>query len=134
MLVSTFLEGTVITNNSARNIVLIAITDTRKVYERGSFRCSDSIFRLNEKTRAQIIPVLLSTLENIVQVSVGADHFVGLMREGSGYAWGNGRQSQLQRCVLTRTQHNGFTPLELGFPLASRQVRYYYPLLRLCCC
>ncbi|CAZ85804.1 unnamed protein product [Tuber melanosporum] len=122
MLITAFPEGTVITNIAAGDSVSIAVTDTGKVYGWGTFRCSDGILGFNEKTRIQSVPVLLPTLKNIVQVSVGTDHVLGLTREGNVFAWGNGQQFQLGRRVVERTRLNGLIPREFGLP--RHQVRY----------
>ncbi|KAG0132637.1 hypothetical protein HOY82DRAFT_643432 [Tuber indicum] len=43
--------------------------------------------KLNEKTGIQVIPILLSTLRNITQVSASTNHVLGLTRGGNIYAW-----------------------------------------------
>ncbi|KAG0124863.1 hypothetical protein HOY82DRAFT_633101 [Tuber indicum] len=98
MLVTAFPGSTVIKSTATCDSISITVTDTGKVYGWGTFRYSDSILRFNEKARIQSIPVLLSTLKNIVL------------------------QFQPRRCVVEGTRFDGLTPREFGLP--RPQVKY----------
>ncbi|PWW77253.1 hypothetical protein C7212DRAFT_357038 [Tuber magnatum] len=122
MLITGFPAGTVIRGIAAGDSISIAITDTGRVYGWGTFRCADGILGFNERTSVQDVPVLLPTLRNIVQVSIGTDHVLGLTKEGDVYAWGNGQQSQLGRRVSERRCLTRLNPRQVSLP--RRQVTY----------
>ncbi|PWW75127.1 hypothetical protein C7212DRAFT_352480 [Tuber magnatum] len=122
MLITAFPEGTVITRIAAGDSISIAVTDTGRVYGWGTFRCADGILGFNEKTSVQPVPTLLPTLKNIVRVSIGTDHILGLTKEGDVYAWGNGQQSQLGKRVLKRHRLTGLIPRQVSLP--RHQVTY----------
>ncbi|KAG0633802.1 regulator of chromosome condensation 1/beta-lactamase-inhibitor protein II [Tuber brumale] len=114
MLITGFLEGTVITSIAAGDSISIAVTDTG--------RCADGILGSNERTSVQEVPVLLPTPLSIAQVSIGTDHVLDLTKEGDVYAWGNGQQSLLGRRVSERHRLTGLTPRQVSLP--RRQVKY----------
>ncbi|CAZ85990.1 unnamed protein product [Tuber melanosporum] len=122
MLITAFPEGTVITSIAAGDSILIAVTETGRVYGWGTFRCADCILRFNERTSVQEVPVLLPTPKSIVRVSISTDHVLGLTKEGDVYAWGNGQQSQLGRRVSERRRLTGLTPRQVS--LRRRKVNY----------
>ncbi|PWW77244.1 hypothetical protein C7212DRAFT_351164 [Tuber magnatum] len=74
------------------------------------------------RTSVQAVPVLLPTPRNIVRVSIGTDHVLGLTKEGDVYAWGNGQQYQLGRLVSERHRLTGLNPRQVSLP--RRQVEY----------
>ncbi|KAG0633396.1 hypothetical protein HOY80DRAFT_1105818 [Tuber brumale] len=95
MLDTAFLERTVTTNTAAGDSILIALTDSGKVYGWGTFRCPDSNLRFNEKTRIQSIPVLLSTLKNIVQCAATISyHSFAVTKDWIVEAWGLNQYDQ----------------------------------------
>ncbi|CUS09468.1 unnamed protein product [Tuber aestivum] len=80
MLITVSPEVTVIPSIAASDSILIAVTDTGRLYGWGTFR----------RTSVKEVPVLLPTPQSIIQVSIGTDHVLGLTKEGDMYAWGNG--------------------------------------------
>ncbi|KAG0129491.1 hypothetical protein HOY82DRAFT_610604 [Tuber indicum] len=90
--VTAFPKRTIFINPATGDSILITVTDT------GQY--SDSILRFNEKTCIQSIHVLLSTLKNIVLVSIGTDHVNGLTREGNVYEWAMHKRDGLDGVVI----------------------------------
>ncbi|CUS06803.1 unnamed protein product [Tuber aestivum] len=122
MLITGFPEGTVITSIAAGDSISIAVTDTGRVYGWGTFRCADGILGFNERTSVQDVPVLLPTPRNIIRVSIGTDHVLGLTKEGDVYGWGNGQQYQLGRRISERHRLTGLNPRQVSLPRC--QVKY----------
>ncbi|KAG0137544.1 hypothetical protein HOY82DRAFT_597861 [Tuber indicum] len=89
-------ERIIFINPAAGDSISIAITDTSKY--------SDGILRFNEKTRIHSIPVLLSTLKNIILVSIGADHVDSLTRKG------NPMRGQWSLLLTREMDHRGYPP------------------------
>ncbi|PWW73881.1 hypothetical protein C7212DRAFT_359178 [Tuber magnatum] len=116
MLITGLPEGTVVTRIAASDSISIAVTDAGRVYGWGTFRCADGILGFNDRTSVQHVPALLPTLKNIVQVSIGTDHILGLRKEGEVYAWGNGQQFQLGRHVLERNRLTGLIHRRVSLP------------------
>ncbi|KAG0636516.1 regulator of chromosome condensation 1/beta-lactamase-inhibitor protein II [Tuber brumale] len=101
MLIAGFPEGTVIASIAAGDSLYISVTDTG--------RCTGG-------------PSPATSPKNIVRVSIGTDHVLGLTKEGDVYAWGNDQQSQLGRRVSERRRLTGLTPRQVSLP--RRQVKY----------
>ncbi|KAG0133743.1 hypothetical protein HOY82DRAFT_639466 [Tuber indicum] len=104
MLVTAFLERIMLTNSAAGNSISIAVTDTGKY--------SDSVLGFSGEIRMRGIPVLLSALKNVVLVSVGTDHVLGLARRGDIYVW----------AMVSKSNSGNISsrmPASMGSPLAS---------------
>ncbi|KAG0127472.1 hypothetical protein HOY82DRAFT_672106 [Tuber indicum] len=93
ILATAFPESTAIKDTAAGDSISIAITDTGKVNW------------FNERTRIQSIPILLSTLKNIVLVGIGTDRILGF---ATGEVFTCGQLSAISR-----------EPASMGSPLAS---------------
>ncbi|MEW9698592.1 S-layer homology domain-containing protein [Paenibacillus sp. SI8] len=50
---------------------------------------------MNTSSQEQTLPLLVTGLENVTQISAGASHAVALKKDGSVYAWGDNASGQL---------------------------------------
>ncbi|CUS10107.1 unnamed protein product [Tuber aestivum] len=129
MLITGFPEGTVITSIAASDSISIAVTDTGRVYGWGTFRCADGILGFNERTSVQDVPVLLPTPRDIVRVSIGTDHVLGLTKEGDVYRWGDGQQYQLGRRISERHRLTRLNPRQVSLPGARSSTSRPAPIV-----
>ncbi|PWW79823.1 hypothetical protein C7212DRAFT_361010 [Tuber magnatum] len=77
---------------------------------------------LGPGVNAKAVLVLLPMPRNIVRVSIGTDHILGLTKEGDVYVWGNRQQYQLRRLVSARHRLTRLNPRQVSLP--RRQVKY----------
>ncbi|KAJ1927346.1 hypothetical protein IWQ60_003016 [Tieghemiomyces parasiticus] len=95
--------------------VTVALT-THGVYSWGTYRSSDGLLGFDQTKDIQKTPALVDGLqhEDIIDISVGADHVLALTTHGEVYGWGDGQQHQLGRRIIERRKRNGLRPTKLG--------------------
>lgn len=108
---SAFAKDAVFTQVAAGDSISLALTEDGLVYGWGTFTDSkgDKMFGIDEdgnEVDVQHTPALIPGLENIIQISCGANHALALDREGTVFAWGVGEQSQLGRRVASQRQRS----------------------------
>ncbi|PWW77216.1 hypothetical protein C7212DRAFT_277797 [Tuber magnatum] len=110
MPITSFPEGTVITNIAAGDSISIAVTNTGRVYTWGTFRSSEGILGFNEDIHVQPVPKLLDTPQDVVQVAAGTNHALALTKRGEVYTWGNGEHGELGRRIVPRARLTQLNP------------------------
>ncbi|KAJ1656952.1 hypothetical protein IWQ61_003574 [Dispira simplex] len=94
--------------------VTVALTD-HGVYSWGTYRSAEGLLGFNQEKEIQATPMLVAGIDDeIVDLSVGADHVLALTHYGEVYAWGNGQQHQIGRRIIERRKRNGLRPVKLG--------------------
>ncbi|KAJ1962860.1 hypothetical protein IWQ62_003395 [Dispira parvispora] len=94
--------------------VTVALTG-HGVYSWGTYRSAEGLLGFNQEKEIQATPMLVAGIDDeIVDLSVGADHVLALTRYGEVYAWGNGQQHQIGRRIIERRKRNGLRPVKLG--------------------
>ncbi|KAM0427594.1 hypothetical protein ACHAPT_007555 [Fusarium lateritium] len=96
----SFPSGTKFTQVAAGDSCSFALTDTGLVYGWGAFRnpagkkrfCYDSNENVIQNQRT---PVLIPKLQNITQITCGANHALALDKTGRVWSWGSYEQNQL---------------------------------------
>ncbi|RYP88202.1 hypothetical protein DL769_000300 [Monosporascus sp. CRB-8-3] len=91
-----------------------ALTDTGRVYGWGTFVNNEGktrfIYHNKRAIEVQRKPLLIPGLQNITQITCGANHALALDDSGNVWAWGVGEQNQLGRRILERRYLESFYP------------------------
>ncbi|CAF9910049.1 MAG: hypothetical protein GOMPHAMPRED_006936 [Gomphillus americanus] len=109
-------EGTVFTKVAAGDSITMILTSIGQVYGCGTFRSNEGILGFSKEVEVQNTLTLIPSLNNIVDITCGANHVIALDNKGHAYAFGSGQQNQLGRRIVERTKLNSLIPSPLNFP------------------
>ncbi|RKP36744.1 regulator of chromosome condensation 1/beta-lactamase-inhibitor protein II, partial [Dimargaris cristalligena] len=115
-------KASVAANAEPMRIIKVACGDSATValtnygvYSWGTYRSAEGLLGFNPEREIQATPVRIEGIDDeIVDLSVGADHVLALTRQGDVYGWGDGQQHQLGRRIIERRKRNGLRPTKLG--------------------
>lgn len=104
-----------------------ALTTMGSVYSWGTFRDASGVMGFAPTSRVQLLPTLVHEAktpdQQLVQISSGADHVLGLTTKGVVVSWGNGQQGQLGRVGARQSERTKFTTLLQPHQMPIRRTR-----------
>ncbi|KAI5459639.1 regulator of chromosome condensation 1/beta-lactamase-inhibitor protein II [Mariannaea sp. PMI_226] len=115
----SFPPGTIFTQVAAGDSCSFALTNTGLVYGWGTFRNAEGKDQFSLDSNGTVIelelkPVLIAGLNNIIQITCGANHALALDAAGDIWAYGAGEQNQLGRRLLGRRRLECLVPTRVG--------------------
>ncbi|RDW93007.1 uncharacterized protein DSM5745_00329 [Aspergillus mulundensis] len=114
-----FPSGTAFTQLVGTDSATFALTTGGKVYGWGAFTdgSGNKQFIAGSTVKRQLTPILIPGLENIVQLSSGAQHVLALTSDGKVFGWGRNEQGQLGRVRRVRgAAADSLTPAQCATP------------------
>ncbi|QLI74725.1 Guanine nucleotide exchange factor SRM1 [Metarhizium brunneum] len=122
-----FPKGTVFTQVAAGDSCSFVLTQTGSVYGWGSFRDNKGDRRFTKTQNDKVVeiqndPILIPELENVIQITCGANHALALDKSGQVWGWGSYEQNQLGRQPFGRYQQETLLPRQVR--VCTRPIKY----------